>query len=193
MFAVSTPSGLPPNVQHRLAMKNPSSILPNTPTLQIEVPPIIPPPPSMLPIPMVPAPYPMYPDTTNIQEPPAKKHKTEPKLNLIPEDEFNSSYEKRHQTLQVAISIQVPERIEKKEEWDKNLQGQLLSIKTSITDTVGTVKEMISQKLEVPVNKQKLKTDSVPVMKDQFTLAYYNLEGKEVMYLTIKERGGRKK
>ena len=51
----------------------------------------------------------------------------------------------------------------------------------------------LSDQLEIPANKQKLKPADLPVLRDQATLASYNFENGRTLALAVKERGGRKR
>lgn len=74
-----------------------------------------------------------------------------------------------------------------------NLRGQVLEIFVqSLSDTVGSLKEQIAGELQLPANKQKLSVKT-SFLKDNLTLAYYNLGPGVVINLTLRERGGRKK
>jgi splicing factor 3A subunit 1 len=86
-----------------------------------------------------------------------------------------------------SISVSVPNLDE------GNLRGQVLLIPVqSLSDTVGSLKEQISGELQLPANKQKLSVRT-SFLKDNLTLAYYNVGPGVVINLTLRERGGRKK
>ena len=87
----------------------------------------------------------------------------------------------------VSISVSVPNLDE------GNLRGQVLQIPVqSLSDTVGSLKEQIAGELQLPANKQKLSVRT-SFLKDNLTLAYYNVGPGVVINLTLRERGGRKK
>jgi splicing factor 3A subunit 1 len=46
--------------------------------------------------------------------------------------------------------------------------------------------------LELPANKQKLSRDHVGFLRDEFSLAHYNVGPDTVLTLGTKARGGRK-
>lgn len=72
--------------------------------------------------------------------------------------------------------------------------GQLLEVEVaSLSDTVGELKERLAEVLELPANKQKLAREGVGFVKDDFSLAHYNVSPDIVLQLGTKERGGRKK
>ena len=86
-----------------------------------------------------------------------------------------------------SISVSVPNLDE------GNLRGQVLQIPVqSLSDTVGSLKEQIAGELQLPANKQKLSVRT-SFLKDNLSLAYYNVGPGVVINLTLRERGGRKK
>ncbi|KAM3336137.1 hypothetical protein ACQJBY_025605 [Aegilops geniculata] len=85
------------------------------------------------------------------------------------------------------ISVSVPNLDE------GNLRGQVLEISVqSLSDTVGSLKEQIAGELQLPANKQKLSVRT-SFLKDNLSLAYYNVGPGVVINLALRERGGRKK
>ncbi len=74
------------------------------------------------------------------------------------------------------------------------LTGQLLAVEMpSLLATVSELKARLSDVLSLPPGKQQLSREHVGIMKNELTLAFYNV-GQEVhLQLGIKERGGRKK
>lgn len=85
------------------------------------------------------------------------------------------------------ISVSVPNVDE------GNLKGQLLGITVqSLSETVGSLKEKIAGEIQLPANKQKL-SSRAGFLKDNLTLAYYNIGPGETLSLALRERGGRKK
>jgi splicing factor 3A subunit 1 len=51
----------------------------------------------------------------------------------------------------------------------------------------------LCQVLNIPANKQKISRDNVGFMRDEFSLAFYNVGPDVQLLLGVKERGGRKK
>jgi splicing factor 3A subunit 1 len=153
--------------------------------------PLIPPFGVHMPIPGVPAPPGMAPtappgDIDNTDERSAKRQKTD-ELNLIPEDQFLAQHPGP-----VTITVQVPPAPQgDKNEW--NFQGQTLTMQLQLRDTVQTVMEKVKEQLGMPPNKQKLKAPGISILKNQNSLAYYNIKSGTVITLGVKERGGRKK
>lgn len=114
-------------------------------------------------------------------EHPAKKACTE--STLIPEGEFIKIY-----TSPINIQIQVPSV--EKSEW--KLSGQKLSIVIGLKDTIASLKQKIQEQTEMPQSKQKISFNGT-FLKDNFTIAYYNIKTNFTVNLQVKERGGRKK
>lgn len=74
-----------------------------------------------------------------------------------------------------------------------NLKGQVLEIAVqSLSETVGSLKEKIAGEIQLPANKQKL-SGKAGFLKDNLTLAYYNVGPGEPLSLSLRERGGRKR
>lgn len=74
-----------------------------------------------------------------------------------------------------------------------NLKGQVLEITVqSLSETVSSLKEKIAGEIQLPSNKQKL-SGKAGFLKDNLSLAYYNVAGGETLTLSLRERGGRKR
>ena len=87
----------------------------------------------------------------------------------------------------VRISVSVPNVDE------GNLKGQILEITIqSLSETVGSLKEKIAGEVQLPANKQKL-SGRAGFLKDNLSLAYYNIGPQETLTLALRERGGRKR
>jgi len=147
--------------------------------------------PPLPPGPMPPLPPEMHPPLPpDMDLPSAKKQKLDADItaNLIPEEIFLAQYNKGSITLRV----QVPDEGEKPE-W--NFKGQTVTIQaTDLRETIASIKEKLKEHLGgMPPNKQKLKTTHVPILKDQHSLAFYNIADGAIISLGVKERGGRKK
>ncbi|XP_064981452.1 probable splicing factor 3A subunit 1 [Musa acuminata AAA Group] len=148
--------------------------LPMPPPNMPMVPP--PPPPQGMPPPPPPEEAPPLPD-----EPEPKRQRVDD-VSLIPEDQFLA----RHPG-SCRISVSVPSVDE------GNLKGQLLEIAVqSLSETVGSLKEKIAAEVQLPANKQKL-SGRAGFLKDNLTLAYYNIGPGETLTLALRERGGRKR
>ncbi|XP_061365862.1 probable splicing factor 3A subunit 1 [Gastrolobium bilobum] len=145
-------------------------------------------PPSGMPM-MHPPPLPVMPPPPPPEEaPPPLPEEPEPKRlklddsALIPEDQFLAQHPGP-----VRISVSVPNVDE------GNLKGQVLEIIVqSLSETVGSLKEKIAGEIQLPANKQKL-SGKPGFLKDNMSLAHYNVGGGETLTLTLRERGGRKR
>lgn len=85
------------------------------------------------------------------------------------------------------ISVSVPNVDE------GNLKGQVLEIIVqTLSESVGNFKEKIAGEIQLPANKQKL-SGRAGFLKDNLTLAYYNIVPGETLTLALRERGGRKR
>jgi splicing factor 3A subunit 1 len=74
-----------------------------------------------------------------------------------------------------------------------NLKGQVLEISVqSLSETISSLKEKIAGEVQLPANKQKI-SGKAGFLKDNHTLAYYNIGPRETLALALRERGGRKK
>ncbi|KAL3698045.1 hypothetical protein R1sor_012121 [Riccia sorocarpa] len=137
-----------------------------------------PPPPSSMPPPPPPEEVPPPPP----EEPEPKRQKLDDS-QLIPEDQFLAQHPGP-----VRISVSVPSV-----EGEGNLKGQTLELTIqSLAETVLSVKDKIANELALPANKQKLNSH-LGFLKDNLSLAYYNIGPGETLQLGLRERGGRKK
>ncbi|KAJ1915668.1 SF3a splicing factor complex subunit [Mycoemilia scoparia] len=99
----------------------------------------------------------------------------------------------------IDLIVQVP-NIPEQTKW--KLQGQTLTFTSiGLDTTISDIKDMIHQKVDMPVGKQKLTLimnnesehpSHNTVAKNQATLADYNFMSKDKLALGIKERGGRR-
>eukprot|EP01111_Echinosteliopsis_oligospora_P011916 TRINITY_DN4031_c0_g1_i2.p1 TRINITY_DN4031_c0_g1~~TRINITY_DN4031_c0_g1_i2.p1 ORF type:complete len:671 (-),score=270.42 TRINITY_DN4031_c0_g1_i2:48-2060(-) len=124
-------------------------------------------------------------ESAHIEEPDAKRQKTEDKV-LTPEDDFAETHPGN-----VTFLVQVPATPVEKTDWKFN--GQQLTYTMDIKDTIKSLAEKIKEDTGIPVNKQKLKAPGISILKEQQTLAFYNVTAGLVVTLGVKERGGRKK
>lgn len=62
----------------------------------------------------------------------------------------------------------------------------------SLSETIGSLKEKIAGEVQLPANKQKL-SGRAGFLKDNLTLAHYNIGSGETLTLALRERGGRKR
>ncbi|KAK9677167.1 hypothetical protein RND81_11G125200 [Saponaria officinalis] len=142
-----------------------------------------------MPAPPPPIPQGMPPPPPPPEEaPPPLPDEPEPKRQkfddsaLVPEEQFLAQHPGP-----VRINVSVPSVDE------GNLKGQVLEISMqSLSETVGSLKEKISAEIQLPANKQKL-SGKAGFLKDNLTLAYYNIGNGESLTLSLRERGGRKR
>lgn len=79
-------------------------------------------------------------------------------------------------------------------EGSESMTGQLLAVEVaSLGDSVGALKQRLAEVLGVPANKQHLRREVVGFLRDELTLAYYNVLPDVHLQLSLKTRGGRKK
>ncbi|XGW11161.1 hypothetical protein V3C99_012566 [Haemonchus contortus] len=132
-----------------------------------------PPPPSMPPPAQQPAPpAPEGP-------PPAKRQRTEE--DLEPEAEWLNKVNGI-----IDLRIQLPTNAE------FNMDGSIIGLQIDVTSQVADLKQSLQDKLSMPTGKQKLVFDGF-FLKDNFSLAYYNMKNQSFVILQIKERGGKNK
>eukprot|EP01100_Stratorugosa_tubuloviscum_P015045 TRINITY_DN8437_c0_g1_i1.p1 TRINITY_DN8437_c0_g1~~TRINITY_DN8437_c0_g1_i1.p1 ORF type:complete len:622 (-),score=280.66 TRINITY_DN8437_c0_g1_i1:15-1880(-) len=119
-----------------------------------------------------------------IEEPNSKKIRIdEMPSTLIPEELFLLQHPGT-----IIVKVQAP--VSEKTPWQLN--GQLVNFEMTAKSTIGHLKEQIKQKLNgMPTNKQNLKAPGLPFLKDQNTLASYNITSDILINLLVKERGGR--
>ncbi|CAL5437288.1 unnamed protein product [Camellia sinensis] len=143
---------------------------------------MVPPPPLPQGMPPPPPPPPEEAPPPLPEEPEPKRQRLDDSV-LIPEDQFLA----QHQQGPVRIAVSVPNVDE------GNLKGQVLEITVqSLTETIGSLKEKIAGEIQLPSNKQKL-SGKAGFLKDNLSLAYYNVAGGETLALSLRERGGRKR
>lgn len=118
-----------------------------------------------------------------LEEPASKRAKTED--NLIPEEVFLRQHAAQDP---VSVKVSVPARPDKPE---FRLAGQILTLSLPLRDTVAVLKSKLADQLLMPGSKQKLAMDGL-FLKDNQSLAYYNMVNGSLLQLQLKERGGRK-
>ncbi|CAL1377437.1 unnamed protein product [Linum trigynum] len=140
------------------------------------------PPPPPLPQGLVPPPPPPEDAPPPLPEEPEPKRQKLDDSMLVPEDQFLA-----HHPGPASINVSVPNHDE------GNLRGQVLEIRVqSLSETISSLKEKIAGEIQLPANKQKL-SGKAGFLKDNMTLAYYNVGGGDSLSLTLRERGGRKR
>ncbi|ERN09458.1 hypothetical protein AMTRI_Chr09g32460 [Amborella trichopoda] len=146
------------------------------------------PPQSMQMMPPPPLPQGIPPPPPPEEAPPPLPDEPEPKRQkvddaaLVPEDQFLAQHPG---STRIAVSVPNAE--------EGNLKGQVLEIMVqSLSETIGNLKEKIAGEIQLPANKQKL-SGRTGFLKDNMTLAYYNIGPGETLTLALRERGGRKR
>eukprot|EP00656_Telonema_subtile_P043013 TRINITY_DN4924_c0_g1_i3.p1 TRINITY_DN4924_c0_g1~~TRINITY_DN4924_c0_g1_i3.p1 ORF type:complete len:700 (+),score=145.02 TRINITY_DN4924_c0_g1_i3:189-2288(+) len=115
------------------------------------------------------------------QEPDPKRQRTDG--HLLSEGEF-ASYHPGESTIQVVIPMQ------QHETW--TLNGQTVSISLSVMSTIKDFKDKLGDALGgMPARNQKIKHRAA-FLKDNLTLAHYNLGPGSTLELGVQQRGGRK-
>lgn len=138
------------------------------------------PPAGMAPMGMRP-PMPAQPRPAMQEQPEAKRQRID--TAQMSEGEF-AAYHPDGTTLQVVVPMQ------EHDTW--KLNGQTVSIKIDLTSTVKVLKEKLGDMLGgMPSKSQKLK-HGVAFLKDNLTLAYYNLGPGTMLEMGVAVRGGRK-
>lgn len=132
-----------------------------------------PPPPSSMPPPMPPSAPPVP------EGPPAKRQRTED--DLEPEAEWLTKVNGT-----IDLRIQLPTSAE------FNMDGSIIGLQIDVSSQVADLKQNLQDKLSMPTGKQKLIFDGF-FLKDNFSLAYYNMKNQSFVILQIKERGGKNK
>lgn len=87
------------------------------------------------------------------------------------------------------VRIKLPMHANK--EWE--LEGQEIEMSAPLKRSVGKLKNAIAKFTKLPANKQKLSMVGVGFLKDNMSLAGYNVGDGAVISVEVKERGGRKK
>ncbi|KAH9298995.1 hypothetical protein KI387_030677, partial [Taxus chinensis] len=161
----------------------PGSLFPPMPPPRPFAPPPPMPPQSMPMMPPPPPPQGMPPPPPPEEAPPPLPEEPEPKrqkideLPLIPEDQFLAQHPGS-----VRISVSAP-NIE-----EGNLNGQMLEVTVhSLSETISSLKDKIAAEIALPANKQKLSSRS-GFLKDNLSLAYYNIGPGEIITLALRER-----
>jgi splicing factor 3A subunit 1 len=111
-----------------------------------------------------------------------KKVRTE-EANLIPEEMWLMM-----NPGSITINVSVPNF----EEEGTYIESKLLQLPFDPKTTISAIKDHISNALGgLPASKMRLKTPHQSALKDENTLAFYNILNGTVMDLSLKERGGR--
>ncbi|CAN1835963.1 Probable splicing factor 3A subunit 1 [Linum perenne] len=140
---------------------------------------------AMAPPPPLPQGVPPPPPPEDAPPLPDEPEPKRPKLDdstLIPEEQFVAQHPGP-----ASINVTVPNLDE------GNLRGQVLEIRVqSLSETILSLKEKIAGETQLASNKQKL-SQKARFLKDNMTLAYYNICGGDSLTLALRERGGKKR
>ncbi|KAK4527871.1 hypothetical protein GAYE_SCF46G5804 [Galdieria yellowstonensis] len=89
--------------------------------------------------------------------------------------------------------IQVHVRVQSHSNQEWNLRGQTISLQVPYQATILDLKSTLAPIVKLPPNKQKISADNFGYLKDNLSLSDYQFYDGIVMYLEVKERGGKKK
>uniref|UniRef100_A0A1J3K417 Putative splicing factor 3A subunit 1 n=1 Tax=Noccaea caerulescens TaxID=107243 RepID=A0A1J3K417_NOCCA len=200
---LGVPMMQPMHQQHQLSMPGP----PGHPSMMMNRPPqmqpgmhVPPPPGSQFAHLQVPRPYGQLPPPMGMMQPPPMPgmppppppeeappplpEEPEPKRQkfdesaLVPEDQFLAQHPGP-----ATIRVSVPNADD----------GQVIEITVqTLSENVGSLKEKIAGEIQIPANKQKL-SGKAGFLKDNMSLAHYNVGAGEILTLSLRERGGRKR
>ncbi|KHJ82681.1 ubiquitin family protein [Oesophagostomum dentatum] len=72
------------------------------------------------------------------------------------------------------------------------MDGSIIGLQIDVASQVSELKQQLQDKLSMPTGKQKLIFDGF-FLKDNYSLAFYNMKNQSFVILQIKERGGKNK
>jgi len=73
-----------------------------------------------------------------------------------------------------------------------HLNGQVLDVEVAtLSSTIGELKARLAEVLNLPPNKQQLSREHFKTMRDNDSLAYYNVLPDVELSLSVRRRGGR--
>jgi splicing factor 3A subunit 1 len=134
--------------------------------------------PTMPPLP----PMPIPPVAASDDEPATKRHKTaDDEIQLMLEEQFAQQFPSN-----ILIHIKLPLEANKA---DGQLNGQTLKISVAIRDSISSLKEKIKDECGLAPPKQNLIIDGLGFLKNDKTVAFYNLRPGQQIILSVKERG----
>lgn len=71
-----------------------------------------------------------------------------------------------------------------------SLNGQLLEVEVAtLTDTVGALKARLAEVLSLPATKQQLSRTGVGFLRNELSLAHYNVAPSTQLALSVRRRG----
>ncbi|KFM23650.1 putative splicing factor 3A subunit 1 [Auxenochlorella protothecoides] len=114
-------------------------------------------------------------------EPPAKRAKID---MLEPEEEWLETHPGQCEILVACAAV----------EGHETLTGQTVPVHApSLGLTVLAFKDLLVPALAIPANKQRLSAEGLGFLRDELSLAHYNVAPGDTLQLSIKERGRRRK
>lgn len=120
----------------------------------------------------------------------SKRQRVEESAALIPEQEFLNKFPGQEAYLRIAMPVAPSDQ--QQQPW--NLNGQVEDVHLDPTCTVSQLKDALQQRVGVPAGKINLRHPAHGFLKDQLTLAFYNMGPyTPELQLLLRERGGRKK
>ncbi|CAE5957491.1 unnamed protein product [Arabidopsis arenosa] len=130
------------------------------------------------PMPGMPPPPPPEEAPPPLPEEPEPKRQKFDESALVPEDQYLAQHPGP-----ATIRVSMPNMDD----------GQVMEITVqSLSENVGSLKEKIAGEIQIPANKQKL-SGKAGFLKDNMSLAHYNVGAGEILTLSLRERGGRKR
>ena len=72
----------------------------------------------------------------------------------------------------------------------KTLTGSIITLEVSGTDTIGNVKQKITDKEGIPVNQQRLVYDDKQLENDDVTLDEYGIKRENTIHIVLKNIEG---
>ena len=128
-------------------------------------------------------------------EPPVtkKQHIERTVVSLVTEETFLK--ENGGGATSANISVVMPPAADANKKAEYKRLGEVLKLSCTLSGTICDIKNMIREETNIPVNKQKLSIEGIGVLKDAYTLAFYNVSSVQNSKMTMKfkERGGKKK
>lgn len=162
----------------------PVPVISTNPSIQSDA--NLPQPPVIFPFPVsstMPYPGSIQPEAHFESEP--KRQKTLEEI-LIPAAEFTLAHPGP-----LTLNIQLPDAASSdRPEW--NFDGKIIQLKCTPQESINELKIKIQNATKIPVARQKLFAPNLPPLKNQLSVAYYNLLSETCLALHLKERGGRK-
>ena len=132
---------------------------------------------------------PFYPDHAQMEDRLENESKKQKSLEdvLIPAAQFISMHPDP-----LTLNIQLPDAASSSDKPEWNFNGKIIQLKCTPQESINELKIKIQNITKIPVARQKLFAPNLPPLKNQMSIAYYNLLSDTCLALHLKERGGRK-